>query len=234
MKRIFTIKEYLPFSYKTASVEIEMSSSGPTHRTQPCQCRSGTLPHSGPSSPRYATYQARLESFQEWLPKHNQDPSELASAGFFYYGISDQVECFYCEGRLHEWKAEDDPWVDHASLFPECGFIRLVKDETPKEKSAPTVKGAARKKTNLPRTLHQLGPNRSDDANDSGLSREQLLLENQKLKEAKECRVCRDQEIRVVFLPCCHLATCLVCAASISVCVVCRTRITDTVKVYTA
>lgn len=228
MKKVLTIKGYLPFSYKTASVGPEMSSSGPTHRTQPCQCRSGMLPHSGPSSPQYATYQARLESFQGWLPKHNQDPSKLASAGFFYYGISDQVECFYCEGRLHEWKAEDDPWVDHARLFPECGFIRLVKDE------APTAKGATEKRTDPPRTLPQLVPNRSDGTNDSGLSREQLLLENQKLKEAKECRVCRDQEIRVVFLPCCHLATCLVCAASIRVCVVCRTRITDTVKVYTA
>ena len=39
------------------------------------------------------------------------------------------VKCFYCDGGLRNWQAEDDPWTEHARWFSECGFVRLVKGD---------------------------------------------------------------------------------------------------------
>ena len=43
-----------------------------------------------------------------------------------------------------------------------------------------------------------------------------------------------DKEVGVVFLPCGHLVTCTSCAPTVAECVVCRTRISSSVRVYMA
>ena len=98
----------------------------------------GIMKHSGPLHPQHATLEARLRTFREWPPALRQQPDELADAGFYYIGCSDQVEyimveqilshtlsfnlnvallqvkCFYCDGGLRNWQPEDAPWVEHA------------------------------------------------------------------------------------------------------------------------
>ena len=63
---------------------------------------------------------------------------------------------------------------------------------------------------------------------------EELRRENNRMKEERECRVCRDKEVGVVFLPCGHLVTCTSCASTVVECVVCRVRISSSVRVYMA
>ena len=46
---------------------------------------------------------------------------------------------------------------------------------------------------------------------------EELLDENTRLKEQKTCKVCMDEEVGVVFLPCGHLVVCVNCAPSLKV-----------------
>lgn len=89
----------------------------------------GILKHAGPLHPQYATLEARLRTFREWPPALRQQPKELADAGFYYIGLSDQVKCFYCDGGLRNWQAEDVPWVEHARWFSRCVFVRLVKGD---------------------------------------------------------------------------------------------------------
>ena len=73
-----------------------------------------------------------------------QQPKELAEAGFFYIGLSDQVKCFYCDGGLRNWQADDYPWTEHARWFSKCGFVRLVKgDDFIRECTAEDEGGAA-------------------------------------------------------------------------------------------
>ena len=98
----------------------------------------GIMKHSGPLHPQHATLEARLRTFREWPPALRQQPAELADAGFYYIGCSDQVgyimveqilshhisfnlnvallqvKCFYCDGGLRNWQPEDAPWVEHA------------------------------------------------------------------------------------------------------------------------
>jgi len=88
----------------------------------------GIIQHQGPKSPKYVSLEARVASFQErWPPGLNQKPDQLAEAGFFYYGVGDQVLCFYCDGGMHKWDPSDQPWTEHAKWFPECGYLILKK-----------------------------------------------------------------------------------------------------------
>ena len=70
-----------------------------------------------------------MRSFKDWPPALKQEPRQLAEAGFYYIGFSDQTKCFYCDGGLRNWQPEDDPWTEHARWFFKCGFVRLVKGD---------------------------------------------------------------------------------------------------------
>ena len=87
------------------------------------------MKHGGPLHPQYATLEARLRTFREWPPALRQKPNDLAEAGFYYIGLSDQVKCFYCDGGLRNWQSEDEPWKEHARWFQKCVFVRLVKGD---------------------------------------------------------------------------------------------------------
>ena len=76
--------------------------------------------------PNYATYAARLATFETWPATigASQQPAQLARAGFYFFGIKDMVKCFFCNGGLKNWDANDDPFEDHVRWFPRCQFIR--------------------------------------------------------------------------------------------------------------
>lgn len=44
--------------------------------------------HTTPKKPQYATYEGRLSTFRGWPANIRQTPEILASAGFYYDGIS--------------------------------------------------------------------------------------------------------------------------------------------------
>ena len=60
----------------------------------------GIMKHSGPLHPQHATLEARLRTFREWPPALRQQPAELADAGFYYIGCSDQVNSYSVLGFL--------------------------------------------------------------------------------------------------------------------------------------
>ena len=61
---------------------------------------------------------------------------------------------------------------------------------------------------------------------------EEIENENRRLKEARICNICMDNEIGVVFTPCGHLITCVNCAPLFKDCPVCRQYIKEKVKTY--
>merc|ERR1719245_2090328 len=327
----------------------------------------GVMKHGGPLHPQYATLEARLRTFGEWPPALRQQPKDLAEAGFYYIGLSDQVKCFYCDGGLRNWQSEDEPWKEHARWFEKCVFVRLVKGdeyikdcvtERPPEKAGLPMQGprvvteedirkamsqaivkqvlsmgidhsrvkmAIKKnlensgnpfdtpeslisaafsvqrsqetrsqRENLQRVgavLSTLGELRSNDVvteqweigqdnmeirdddmeeieleqprntsndtislnqpksplqpkpqpqpvppDDLSVSSEaassDLMTENTRLKEQRTCKICMDEEVGVVFLPCGHLCSCVNCAPSLKDCPVCRRPIQGTVRTF--
>lgn len=330
--------------------------------------------------PKYTSTDARIATYTTWPGDVAQTAEQLAEAGFYYAGSGDQVRCFHCDGGLSKWDPSDDPWIEHARWFPECGFVVLVKgqkfiDEAMELKppitqetssasgmervSAPKhtsnnsitngatprvrqvteqeleglmttefataalqlgldqsrVKMALRQKVEqtgqafssaddlivatldiqfeeapshesedtwstplnsplLRRAVRNVRRNssteemRTDNSSDSSdsdsrdimvkslptlqtpykspttvsslpditsLNKERsvsLEEENRKLKEARLCKICMDNEVCIVFLPCGHLVTCVNCAHSLADCPVCRQTIKATVRTF--
>lgn len=88
--------------------------------------------HEGLQNPRYINYaplQVRISSYEGWPGYLNQTPREMALAGFLFAGYNDYTRCFHCGGGLRNWEAGDDPWVEHARWFPQCGFLKQNKGE---------------------------------------------------------------------------------------------------------
>uniref|UniRef100_A0A7N9DD78 Baculoviral IAP repeat containing 2 n=1 Tax=Macaca fascicularis TaxID=9541 RepID=A0A7N9DD78_MACFA len=75
------------------------------------------------------THAARFKTFFNWPSSVLVNPEQLASAGFYYVGNSDDVKCFCCDGGLRCWESGDDPWVEHAKWFPRCEFLIRMKGQ---------------------------------------------------------------------------------------------------------
>ncbi|XP_055981691.1 E3 ubiquitin-protein ligase XIAP [Sorex fumeus] len=76
-----------------------------------------------PRNPSMRSEEARLKSFQNWPEYVHLTPRELASAGLYYTGIGDQVQCFCCGGKLKNWEPCDRAWSEHRRHFPNCFFV---------------------------------------------------------------------------------------------------------------
>ena len=69
-----------------------------------------------------------------------------------------------------------------------------------------------------------------NDTSSSMLSaREQV----RQLEEEKICKICGNNEVQVVFLPCAHLATCTECSAAARQCPICKIAISDKIRTFT-
>lgn len=80
-----------------------------------------------PKREKYSCLDARIRTFSHWPRSDIQQPEVLATAGFYYLNMDDQVRCFHCNGGLRSWQREDDPWYEHAKWFPKCQFVQLAK-----------------------------------------------------------------------------------------------------------
>ncbi|XP_018918283.1 death-associated inhibitor of apoptosis 1 isoform X2 [Bemisia tabaci] len=68
----------------------------------------------------------RLRSFENW-PVSFMDPSQLASAGFYYLNQNnDTVRCAFCGVEVGCWVRGDDPMFDHRMWSPNCKFVKKL------------------------------------------------------------------------------------------------------------
>jgi hypothetical protein len=65
----------------------------------------------------------RLRTFQEWPVNYPVCPEELASAGFYYTGQAQVVQCFLCGITISEWNFNDIVIIRHQQANPECPFV---------------------------------------------------------------------------------------------------------------
>lgn len=65
----------------------------------------------------------RLKTFDHWnvsfIDKH-----QLALLGFYYFGPSDMVKCYFCGVEIGMWEDGDDVLTDHMRWSPSCNLIR--------------------------------------------------------------------------------------------------------------
>lgn len=214
-----------------------------------------------PKYREYSLEQTRLASFTGWPSQMKQKPEVLAQAGFFYLGQGDKVKCFFCGGILWDWDPEDEPFTEHAKWFPKCPWLSLSKGDPfiervqrelmqisisapaePDETSVKSVEQTQPKVVSEPQNFNQSAAtvtnNVKNYTSDSTLNEtehlnvKEVIDENRRIKEEKLCKICMDEEISVVFLPCGHLACCPKCSVPLDKCPICRKLIEKQVKIY--
>ena len=71
-------------------------------------------------------FQSRLRTFNDWPSQIRPDKFALAQSGFVYLGKSDMVKCFCCGIVCHEWKTDDNAWLEHQKHSQNCEYINMV------------------------------------------------------------------------------------------------------------
>ncbi|XP_020832027.1 E3 ubiquitin-protein ligase XIAP [Phascolarctos cinereus] len=240
-----------------------------------------------PRNPAMAEYEARLITFATWIYSVNE--RQLAKAGFYALGDRDKVACFHCGGGLNDWKPNEDPWEQHAKWYPGCKYlleekgqdyvnnIHLVNPldgtmmETTKDASSitkeiddivlqnPLVQDAIRMGFSFHEIKRIVGEKIKSSGNDykslEGLVADLVIAQKESaqegaasavamqkdvsteeqlryLQEEKLCKICMDENIAVVFIPCGHLVTCQMCAEAINKCPMCCAVINLKQKIF--
>ncbi|XP_013091094.2 uncharacterized protein LOC106074799 isoform X1 [Biomphalaria glabrata] len=160
--------------------------------------------------PEYASYHARLESFNGWGYGNILNPETLTTSGLYYTGVSDCVRCFQCDIGLKSWKQGDDVIAEHKKHSPTCPFLKSLF-KSPQEDG------------------HMTDP-RIQSSESTALKL--LRAENKTLKENLTCKVCFKSEIKDVFLPCGELYACSDCSKLLTHCPSCKKQILATVTVF--
>lgn len=202
----------------------------------------------GPKFQNYAMESARKASFRGWPTQRTLRPDDLCKAGFFYLGEGDKCRCFYCGNTLLKWDPEDDPLLEHAKWFPDCAWLKLKintvqhaensfgpveQDERMLHASRATNQPHEQTRTNLfnePKVTSQ--PLTTEDESAERKKLNEILRENENLKEQRLCKICLDEDAGVLFEPCGHICCCSSCGVPLQQCPICRTSITNIIKAY--
>ncbi|XP_066156172.1 death-associated inhibitor of apoptosis 1-like [Euwallacea fornicatus] len=186
----------------------------------------GINKNKGPTHLDKFSLASRLKTFEVWPKSIKQTPHDLAEAGFFYVGVGDQTICFHCGGGLKDWEQDDNPWEEHALWFPKCSYLFLKKGQdyinTVKQKRDP------RFATATPST---------SEAKESPKPKEVVIKNCDSDEESQGdvktlCKICLQQEVGVVFLPCGHIVSCVECSSALKSCPVCRKPLEATVRAF--
>ncbi|XP_044575990.1 baculoviral IAP repeat-containing protein 7-B-like isoform X2 [Cotesia glomerata] len=191
----------------------------------------------GPAHPEFASYDARLKSFESWPKSMPQTKDQLADAGFYYTGTGDQTICYHCGGGLNDWEPKDDPWFQHAKWFKKCYYVLMVKGQDfIKSVIGQPVAPPSREETmqmNLSSYIEKLKPPASIEKPEEEPEKKpeaEVKPVNKNADDARMCKICYNDVLGVVFLPCRHMVACTRCAASMTSCPVCREPVSMTVR----
>ena len=87
---------------------------------------SQAIVHTAACNPNYIEIPKRSATFASWSNENLPSVDDLVRAGFFYTGTRTVVTCFYCNGSLQNWGANDNPMIEHARWFPNCAYARQL------------------------------------------------------------------------------------------------------------
>ena len=107
---------------------------------------------------------ARLNTFlPAWPGPKELSIFQLAQSGFYYSGIRDQTECYFCKLKLRNWDKTDIPFVEHACHQPKCGHVIREKGRSFIQ-DAPMIKSQIKLK-NLNDWIASLKPSKDEAEN---------------------------------------------------------------------
>ncbi|XP_010795491.1 baculoviral IAP repeat-containing protein 8-like [Notothenia coriiceps] len=113
----------------------------------------------------------------------------------------------------------------------EAGLEPSVVEKTILEKISTTGSGYSDLEVLMDDCLNDTA---KSDAASSQSQDEDPLEKLWKLQREKQCKICMDRDICIVFIPCGHLATCKQCSETLIKCPICCGAITQKLKTYIA
>uniref|UniRef100_T1K116 RING-type domain-containing protein n=1 Tax=Tetranychus urticae TaxID=32264 RepID=T1K116_TETUR len=161
---------------------------------------------------QFACRMKRLESFESWK-RDDICRTELADAGFVYYGklsvvlcftylltcffltfnlpflpdVDNKVICYQCGCIVNDWFENADPWLIHAQSSPFCFHLYI--------KSGQAFIDSAR------------------EGREPFIEQPVLFAPN---ADRYTCKICFENEISTVFCPCNHAIACYECSAELT------------------
>ncbi|XP_050525793.1 baculoviral IAP repeat-containing protein 2-like isoform X2 [Daktulosphaira vitifoliae] len=212
-----------------------------------------------PKHKEFATYDARLATFDKCHKEMKQDVQTLSEAGFFYIGDgqNDQMLCFCCSQGLKDWEDDDEPWTEHARWSPNCSYVLLSKGKTfvdeacGKKNQIPTIDQEelskfianhkdnsileSNIKVNSIKRKHEQSETIDSNQMSESISEINLRLSQQDpntMPDSMLCKICYKEKMKVAFIPCGHVIACIQCAMTLDQCAVCRQPFTMAMRVY--
>jgi len=126
--------------------------------------------------------------------------------------------------NLENLSSESSSWESETTEAIPCPAVNLdVPPPQPEE-----LKEPEEPKSPVERTGSSLSSSQSSDPNRTQALEEEI----RRLKEARLCKVCLDEDVSVAYIPCGHIVTCVLCAAALDQCPLCRKNIKGTVRVF--
>uniref|UniRef100_H2ZML0 RING-type domain-containing protein n=1 Tax=Ciona savignyi TaxID=51511 RepID=H2ZML0_CIOSA len=157
-----------------------------------------------PKRPSMKFYEDRISSFEgKWTHSGPPTISDIAKAGFFLFDVDASVRCWYCDVVVSDVSRQWSPWEEHAKQYPSCHFLLRNRGHNFVEAALSSV---------------------TDNEPEPALSYE--------YQDEKRCKVCLDRDAEMVFIPCGHLSTCLICTQSLRQCPVCRMKINRSYRTF--
>ncbi|AQQ79947.1 putative inhibitor of apoptosis [Leptopilina boulardi filamentous virus] len=176
--------------------------------------------------PNYSTNESRLITFETWPKAMMRIKEQLSNAGFFYSGNGDKVLCYQCGGSINNFELHDDPWIRHAKEYPNCLYVFLVKGQDYINRIQDL------KINNLNSCLENVSldvDNKKNDINSITTVIDNNIVTND---DGRICKICYNEEIGVVFLPCGHIVACIKCAPGMMNCPVCRKPVSMNIRTF--
>lgn len=172
-----------------------------------------------PKHPAFNSYNARIKTYENLWPRGlSQTPHQLASAGFFYTGVGDNVVCFHDDCRLSGWASSEDPWREHARWFANCPYVRKVK-------GFEYVQRTSTEACSISETTTTTTKNNIKTAVESSTA---------ELDDELLCKICFQNRRDVCFMPCGHVVSCRECAISVDRCPLCRDKFISIQRLFYA
>lgn len=195
--------------------------------TNPMRLYKHLAPHILPLHEEYVTIYARLQSFTKWSESLTATVEQLAEAGLVYTGIEDRTYCYHCGGGLKNWETDDDPWIEHARHFSRCYYVWAVK--------GPDFIEAACRQNTVPAIEGKpfVTPPAEKNANEVQEMKIESRIEPTESRNPC-CKICLDEQLSMVMLPCSHMFSCYKCGVNFSDCAICRKPIKASVRAYIA
>ncbi len=103
------------------SINDQLSAS---NTIDPLRCNA--IVYTSACNTSYIEIPKRYTSFATWPNENLPSVDDLVKAGFFFTGTKTIVTCFYCNGSLQNWGANDNPTIEHARWFPNCAYAKQL------------------------------------------------------------------------------------------------------------